>query len=281
MINITDHVFYPLDRKFEYRLWKRIRHSEIDFINELSSLSQKYVLTSIIRDDKMIWKDSNDSIHLILHFNIKALEIDKVLKVYKYTKQYSNIQNFILVDQTQTFKQAYDIFRLNRLSFMQHCNHFRIRNVKRKRDNNEPIQSNLYSFFCHLKPHQKYRWGRIFLDQNTIIESLEKECKKNNLDQIVEDDYIFWINKQDKIECMLVLVYDPSNIDTFIGLYSKIIEKNIKLTFSIVNQFPDGKYEYDIFRISEKSYLEHCNRVRPRELDIYNMSKLNIASQID
>lgn len=273
MININDHVFYGLGRNVDYKLVKAINNSEIDFINELSTLSQKYSLTSIINGNKMIWKDENDSIHLVLHFNIKAFEIDKIKEVYKYTKQFLNIQNFILVDQTHTFKQAYDIFRMNRLSFMQHCNHFRIKTIELKSENYNPMQINLYSFFDQLKPHQKYRWGRLLANQKTVKELLEKECKKNNLIQKIEDEHIFWRNKQDEIECMIVVVYAPSNIDTFINLYSKIIEKNIKLTFCIVNQFPDGKYEFDIFRLTEESYLEHCNRVRPREIDIYKMNK--------
>lgn len=268
MININDYVFFPLNKKLEFRLWKRYRHSELDFVNELSTFTKNYSLNSIIQENQMIWKDENNNIHLILHFNIKAFEINKILQVYEYSKNYTNIQNFILVDQTKTPKQAYDIFRLNRLSFMQHCNHFPISIFKRKGDNNTVTQSDFFSFFNYLKTDEKLRWGNYIANQETVKESFEKECKKNNLNQIVEGDYIYWINELNEIECQFLIVYDPSNIDTFINLYSNIIHKNIKLTFCIINQVPDGENKFDIFRLSEQSYLEHCNRVALREEDL-------------
>ncbi|KPL17000.1 MAG: hypothetical protein AMS26_02570 [Bacteroides sp. SM23_62] len=106
--------------------------------------------------------------------------------------------------------------------------------------------------------------GKMFCQLKKAIESLEEECKRRQLNQIVENEYIIWMNQRNEIECMILLVYDPSNIDTFIRLYSRIKKEDIKLTYCIVHQIPDGKYEFDIFRITEMSYLEHCNRVRPR-----------------
>jgi hypothetical protein len=196
MLNITDHIFYPLDGNFKNKIIHSLQVSEIDFINELATFSQKYSLISEIIDNKMIWKDQNNAIQLILHFNIKAHELNKILDIYRYTRH-----------------------------------------------------------------HQE------------TVKALEKECNRNNLNQFVEEEFIFWTDKQDNIKCMFIVVYDPSNIDTFIKLYSKIIEKNIRLTYCIVNQFPDGSYEFDIFRLSEMSYLEHYNRVRPSSTDLYHLIK--------
>jgi hypothetical protein len=273
MLNITDHIFYPLDGNFKKKLINRLQASEIDFINELATLAQKYSLTSGIIDNKMIWKDQNNAIQLILHFNIKAHELNKILDIYRYTRHHQEIQNFILIDQTNPYKQAYDIFRLTRLSFMQHCNHFRIRMVEHSFNNFKSVQPGaIFTLFGPLKPGQKYRWGRIFAYQETV-KVLERECDRNNLKQAIEEEFIFWTDKQDHIKCMFTVVYDSSNIDTFIKIYLKIIEKNIRLTYCIVNQFPDGRYEFDIFRLSEMSYLEHYNRVRPSSKDLYHLMK--------
>lgn len=263
MIDLVNQIFYPLDRNQAYKLSKLLMNSELDFVKGLSEISKIYSLNSVINENQMIWKDKNNTPKLILHFNIKSFEIDKILNVYMSTRQYKKIQSFMLIDQTNTSKTAYDIFRLTNQSFMQHCNHFRIKaaNPKRVMLN----QNKLYFMFSMLKPHEKYRWGSYLLKRKSAIDALEKECKRYNLEQIVEDDYIFWINKLKEIECSFLLVYDPSNIDTFINLYYSLKKKKLKLTYCIVNQIPDGKYEYDIFRLTESSYLEHWNRVRLRK----------------
>ena len=164
MISITDHVFYPLDRNLDNRLLNRLRHSELEFIHELSNLSEKYNMISEIEGDKMIWKDGENNQHLIFHLNIKAFDINKLIEVYREAKQNSNIQNFIFIDQAHTFKQAYDIFRLNQLSYMQHCNHFRIKKIRHKAQELKLTGESLYTLFSRLKPHQKYRWGKCFVN---------------------------------------------------------------------------------------------------------------------
>jgi len=121
-------------------------------------------MISEIEGDKMIWKDGENNQHLIFHFNIKAFDINKLIEVYREAKQNSNIQNFIFIDQAHTFKQAYDIFRLNQLSYMQHCNHFRIKKIRHKAQELKLTGESLYTLFSRLKPHQKYRWGKCFVN---------------------------------------------------------------------------------------------------------------------
>ena len=40
--------------------------------------------------------------------------------------------------------------------------------------------------------------------------------------------------------------------------------KSIPLAFVIIEQRADGPRNYDIFRLSERSYMEHNNRAWPR-----------------
>ena len=43
-------------------------------------------------------------------------------------------------------------------------------------------------------------------------------------------------------------------------VYQDIKAMHVPVTYVVIEQLQDGKGQYDIFRLSELSYLEHANR---------------------
>jgi len=62
------------------------------------------------------------------------------------------------------------------------------------------------------------------------------------------------------IASMFAFIIDPTDLAGIISMYADIRTLAVPVTFAIIEQREDGAGQYDVFRLSEKSYLEHCNR---------------------
>jgi hypothetical protein len=94
----------------------------------------------------------------------------------------------------------------------------------------------------------------------SFAEELRHEAGRFGVVQSVDGRNVFWSNESGGYEAMFAYVIDPTNLDGIISTYQLIKAKRIPVTFAVIEQLEDGKGQYDIFRLSELSYLEHNNR---------------------
>jgi hypothetical protein len=117
-----------------------------------------------------------------------------------------------------------------------------------------------------IKGSKKRKWGRIFsLPLPRIAEALAPLAEREGFRQEAESDHILWLGKSKNPAAMFCFIDDPSELAQVKKVYNRISRILPRVTFTIVRQKSDGPGIYDIFRMSERSYLEHHNRVYDRD----------------
>ena len=128
------------------------------------------------------------------------------------------------------------------------------------------MRNDIYVMFSDYRQSFKLRWGRIFHSgKESIFDELESESKKYNCIQKKEEDFIIWIDADMNIQAMFYFPENSKDFNSIYKVFNKVRKNAAPITFIVIHQVSDGDGDYDIFRISEKSYLEHNNRVRFRK----------------
>jgi hypothetical protein len=97
--------------------------------------------------------------------------------------------------------------------------------------------------------------------QEKFTELLAELARQSGHEQIPNGNGISWTDESGAVQVMFFRVTEPGNIDAIRSVYEAVKEKNSPLAFVFVHQVPDGRGTWDIFRLSEQSYMEHCNRI--------------------
>lgn len=127
------------------------------------------------------------------------------------------------------------------------------------------MRKDIYNMFTVYGQPFKLRWGRIFASARPVVEeALNKKAQEFKCKQSVQDEYIVWRGNRGKVEAMFCILPDNKNPASIGRIYQKIQRSKCPVTFVVVDQHGDGPGNYDIFRLSEVSYLEHVNRARHR-----------------
>jgi hypothetical protein len=127
------------------------------------------------------------------------------------------------------------------------------------------MREDIGRIFSDYRQSFKLKWGRIIhAGFEKIVPELEAESMNYRCIQKVENSSIIWYDKDNKIQAMFCFPQNAKDFESIFMIFKEIRNKNSPLTFIFIHQESDGTGNYDIFRISEKSYLEHNNRVRFR-----------------
>lgn len=128
------------------------------------------------------------------------------------------------------------------------------------------MRNDIYFMFSDYRQSFKLRWGRIFHSGfEKIKDQLESESSKYNCEQTIEEDFIIWMDDEKSIQAMFCFPANSKDFDSIYKVFNKVRKNAATITFIVIHQASDGDGNYDIFRISENSYLEHNNRVRYRK----------------
>jgi len=123
----------------------------------------------------------------------------------------------------------------------------------------------LFAMFSPLERKYERRWAKLFMsDFNTKAKKFkELSIEKGYKQEEVNQQLLLWRNpKENSAECMFYFINNVSDFSSVYNCFKYIEQYKVFLTYAIVHQKKDGENDYDIFRFSHFSYLEHCNRVR-------------------
>jgi hypothetical protein len=127
----------------------------------------------------------------------------------------------------------------------------------------------LSGIFYPLDQNQKTKWGRIMSKGfDAVLEKLGTLAEDLGYNQeTISGNTILWADKNAPgVECMICWVDEVMDLNQMQGVFRQIRKYKPVFTYAIVHQKKDGEGNYDIFRFSRFSYLEHCNRVRAPKL---------------
>jgi hypothetical protein len=123
----------------------------------------------------------------------------------------------------------------------------------------------LYDLFSKYDPDFQYHWNDVIhRGFEAFAEELAKLLPEAGLTQESRGKWVYWRDSEGSVQAMFAFVIDPTDLDGLIDMYQEIKRESIPLTFVIIEQKADGPRNYDIFRLSERSYMEHTNRAWPR-----------------
>lgn len=121
----------------------------------------------------------------------------------------------------------------------------------------------IHTMFADYGQTFKLRWGRVIF-KGELEEKLKEVSSEYGCSQAIEKSDIIWKNEDNKVEALFRYIDDPTQINALQDIYQTIKRLDCPISFIVVNQTPDGRGNYDIFKFSEKSYLQHHNRFRHR-----------------
>lgn len=123
------------------------------------------------------------------------------------------------------------------------------------------MRKDVYELFSRYESCFQYQWNRIIAAGfDNFSGELSKLAAGKGFKQEIGEKRVFWKNLDGDIEAMFSFIIDPTDLKEIVAMYSEIRMKKIPVTFAFIEQLQDGRGQYDIFRLSENSYLEHCNR---------------------
>ena len=123
------------------------------------------------------------------------------------------------------------------------------------------MREDIYKMFQHYNPEFQYHWNNIINSGlKRFAEELDDLAGGFDVSQEIEDSMVFWKNDDNAVEAMFAYVIDPTDLKGIMHAFRLIKKRKVPVAFVFIEQRADGERMYDIFRLSEKSYLEHCNR---------------------
>ena len=126
------------------------------------------------------------------------------------------------------------------------------------------MRDDLYDLFTVYRSDFQYRWNdAIHQGFDAFAAEVEKMLPDKSLVQESEGKRVYWKDSDGRVEVMFAFIVDPTDLDGIIEAYQEIKHQDIPLTFVIIEQRSDGPRNYDIFRLSRSSYMEHNNRAWP------------------
>ena len=119
----------------------------------------------------------------------------------------------------------------------------------------------IYQLFAQYEPQFQYEWNEIISSGfESFADKLAEMAVGFGVTQTTEGRRVLWRDSEANIEAMFAYIIEPTDLSSIISMYGDIRAMTVPVTFAIIEQREDGAGQYDIFRLSEKSYLEHCNR---------------------
>lgn len=126
------------------------------------------------------------------------------------------------------------------------------------------MREDLYDLLKVYEPEFQARWNDVIHEGfDAFAEEVDK-MRPADLTQEPESRRVIWKDASGQVQAMFAYIVDSTDLDGIIEVYQEIRSKSIPLTFVVIEQAGDGERNYDIFRLSEVSYLEHHNRAWPK-----------------
>ena len=114
-----------------------------------------------------------------------------------------------------------------------------------------------------------YEWGALFASAwPVIVKAMEERAAAFGAEQEARDGILTW-RSEGEVRARFVFVNDPSDITVLRAIYNDEANVTSPVCYLIVRQHDPtddrGDVIFDIFRMSQQSYLWHFHRVFTRQ----------------
>jgi hypothetical protein len=127
-------MFYPLERN-EERKWARVFHKGLDSLYaRLETEASKLSFIQDLKENYIIWidpdKNTNESMFCIIS---DATSFKSVQSLISKIEELRPIFTYAIVHQQKDGEGTYDIFRLSKFSYLEHCNRVKVPSQYKKK----------------------------------------------------------------------------------------------------------------------------------------------------
>lgn len=117
-------LFYPLDRTAQRR-WARLFASDFKKIcSRFSDLAGEWEFESrSASDNTILWTDvKSKNSECMFCFVDDVTQLESISSIFDRIRQFRPVFTYAIVHQKKDGEGIYDIFRLSRFSYLEHCN---------------------------------------------------------------------------------------------------------------------------------------------------------------
>ena len=121
-------LFYPLARN-EERKWARIFRNGIDslFVKLESEAIKLDFVQDLVQDSFILWKDPGSNTNECMFCIITdATSFQSIKAVINRIEEFMPTFTYTIINQEKDGEGTYDIFRLSKFSYLEHCNRVKV-----------------------------------------------------------------------------------------------------------------------------------------------------------
>ncbi len=118
------NLFFSIEKNLEKK-WVKLFSTNFktiaDFFRELSK--QKHFDQQEVNSDFILWRTPGSStVECMFYFINNPSSLSEVYNCFRFIKQYNVGLTYAVVRQSKEGKDIFDIFRLSKYSYLEHCN---------------------------------------------------------------------------------------------------------------------------------------------------------------
>lgn len=117
------NMFYPLEKNAKKKWAKVFNSSFAEIVKRFADESITINYEQTQSKNLIFWKDkTNSKVECMFCFINDLTDLNRVYSIFRHIKQHKPFLTYAIVHQKKDGETTYDIFRLSKFSYLEHCN---------------------------------------------------------------------------------------------------------------------------------------------------------------
>jgi len=221
-----------------------------------------FELQQTVEGQYICWQNPEGELFVTFAFIRDPRDLDAVLDVYVRARGKQGGLTAAFVHQWTDGEGNWDVFAIGPRRVMRHID--RIDGTDKVQERSPQLREDIYTLFAcdrDLPASGQLEWAGLLAGPvEGAIDQLAVLAAGHGCTQTMTDHVVQWLNNEGMLEVQFFLLPAPDDLDAYIRMYEQIRETNCPVSFVFVRG--DEPRQYDIFRLSARSYLEHHNQIK-------------------
>lgn len=244
------------------RIGRALPKGVAEFARVLQVGADELGLVQQVQGEYVHWTTKEGKLAVIFCAIADPRDIDCVLGTFVHAKERQPALAAVFVHQWADGEGNWDVFAVTPERAVQHCD--RICGSGTVRERGLELREDIYSLFACDREFPEPgcdSWAKLLAGPvEDVFEQLNTLAAQHDCTQTVEDGTVRWAGADGQLQAMFFLLPEPADIEAVIGIYERVRQSRCPVSFVFVACDRSGLY--DIFRLSERSYLEHHNQAK-------------------
>lgn len=231
----------------------------------LSPSAGAFGLTQKVQGASVKWATQEGKTALMFCLVPDPRDLERVLDIYRHAKENQARFTAIFVHQWTDGENNWDAFVISPRRALQHAD--RIEGSQTVKERGPQLREDIYTLFACDREFPEpgcADWAELLSGPiEGVYDQLSTLASQYDCKQTVENGIVQWTGSHDKVKAAFFILTEHASIEAVNSIYEFIYQSQCPVTFVFVESDRPG--QYDIFRLSARSYLEHHNQVKAWE----------------